>query len=215
MLRKNSVSPPLLNLLLDLQANPLFADYFLVGGTALALQLGHRMSVDIDLFTKGDINKDEIRDFFNEEYRGRYLIVNTQNTILQISVDDIKVDFVKHNYDLIENIKSEDGIRYLGLKDIAAMKLMAVANRGDQAKDFIDIYFLLKHIPLRDMFEYYKKKYNQSDVCMIKRSLIYFDDVDECSWAAVNFLTDKISAEEVKRVIVEAVECYHKEGGEN
>jgi hypothetical protein len=58
---------------------------------------------------------------------------------LQINVNNIKVDFVKHDYNLLEGIKSEGGIKYLGKKDISAMKLMAIANRSDQAKDFVDV----------------------------------------------------------------------------
>jgi hypothetical protein len=144
-----------------------------VGGTALSLQLGHRVSDDIDLFTKKDINKDEILDFLNHEYNEKYQINNVQKIIFQLTINDIKVDLVKHDYNLIEDVKTDEGIKYLGKKDISAMKLMAVANRGDQAKDFIDIYYLLKEIPLNDMFDYYKQKYNQKDVSVIKRSLIY------------------------------------------
>ena len=213
MLRKESVSESLWNLLRDLQSREIFKDYFLVGGTALALQLGHRKSIDIDLFTRNDINKDEIHDLLNSEFKGRYQIHNEKRIIFQIIIDNIKVDLVKNDYDFIEEIKSEDGIRYLGIKDISAMKLLTVAQRGDQAKDFVDVYYLLKEIPLKDMFEYYKKKYNQNDVCMIKRSLIYFDDVTDNTWAAVELLNDNLSVKDVKQTIVDAVNRYHKEMG--
>jgi predicted nucleotidyltransferase component of viral defense system len=143
LLQTQSIGKPLWDLLKHLQKEETFSNYFLVGGTALALQLGHRISNDIDLFTRGDINKDEIFVFLDREFYGNYQIHNIQNIILQISIDDIKVDFVKYNYTLLEDIKSEDGIKYLGKKDISAMKLMAIANRGDQAKDFVDIYYLL------------------------------------------------------------------------
>jgi len=208
MLRKESVSEPLWNLLVDLQSREVFKDYFLVGGTALALQLGHRESVDIDLFTRNDIDKDEIYDLLNSEFNGRYQIHNEKRIIFQIIIDGIKVDLVKNDYNMIEEIKSEEGIRYLGIKDISAMKLLAVAQRGDQAKDFVDIYYLLKEIPLKDMFEYYKKKYNQSDVCMIKRSLIYFDDVTASNWAMVRLLNETLSVDNVKHTIVDAVNRY-------
>ena len=153
MLRKESVTEPLWNLLKELQDSKVFINYFLVGGTALSLQLGHRISDDIDLFTRKEINKDEIFDFFNKNYNGKYQIINIQNIILQVVVNEIKIDIVKYDYELIEDIKTDSGIRYLGKKDIAAMKLMAIANRGDQAKDFIDIYYLLKELSLSDMFE--------------------------------------------------------------
>jgi hypothetical protein len=168
------------------------------------------MSDDIDLFTRADINKDEIFDFLNQNYIGKYQINNMQNIILQIAIDDIKVDFVKYNYNLIEAVKIEEGIKYLGKKDISAMKLMAVANRGDQAKDFIDIYYLLQEISLNDMFDYYKEKYNQNDVSAIKRSLVYFDDVTDSNWASAKLLNDKLSVENIKLTIINEMNKYNK-----
>jgi hypothetical protein len=210
MLQMQSVGKPLWDILKNLQQKELFKSYFLVGGTALSLQLGHRISNDIDLFTRDDLNKDEILDFLNRDYNGIYQIHNIQNTILQISITSVKIDFVKYDYDLIEDVNSEEGIRYLGKKDISAMKLMAIANRGDQAKDFIDIYYLLKEIKLIDMFEYYKLKYKQHDINQIKRSLVYFDDVTESNWASVTLLKDTLSTKEIKRVIVNEVNEYNK-----
>jgi len=212
MFFKESVARPLWDLLVDLQKSDVFDEYFLVGGTSLSLQIGHRMSDDIDLFTPKDINKDEILDFFNQNYYGKYKIINSQNTIFQLIVNEIKVDFVKHKYNLIEDVKRKDGIKYLGKKDISAIKFMAVANRGDQAKDFVDIYFLLKEIPLKDMFEYYKTKYNQEDVSVIKRSLIYFDDVSQGNWDAVRFLKNNMDtrAQKIKQTLVSELNNYEK-----
>ena len=173
MLQEKSVREPLWNLLKELQNSEVFDNYFLVGGTALSLQLGHRISDDIDLFTRHDIDK----------------------------------------YELIEDIQTEDGIKYWGKKDLAAMKLMAVANRGDQAKDFIDIYYLLKEMPLKDMFEYYKAKYRQNDINPVKRSLIYFDDVTESNWLSVRLLYDTLSVKKIKQKINDEVNNYNKNIG--
>ena len=107
MLQIQSVREPLWNLLKDLQKKDVLNSYFLVGGTALSLQLGHRLSDDIDLFTKSNINKDEILDLLNRDYYGKYQILNMQNIIFQITVNNIKVDFVKYDYNLIENVKTE------------------------------------------------------------------------------------------------------------
>ena len=90
------------------------------------------------------------------------------------------------------------------------MKLMAIANRGDQAKDFVDIFYLLKEIPLNDMFEYYKQKYNQNDVSVIKRSLVYFDDVTDNNWSAVKLLHDKLSINEIKQKLINELNNYNK-----
>lgn len=205
MLQTQSVGSALWGLLKDLQGKKALKDYFLVGGTALALQIGHRMSYDIDLFTRDDLNKDEIYDLLNRDYNGNYQVHNVQNTVLQVDINKIKVDFVKYDYNLLENVKIEDGVKYLGIKDISAMKLKTVANRGDQAKDFFDVYYLLKEMSMREMFENYKQKYNQKDTCPIKRSLIYFDDVTDSNWASVKLLKEPVSADEVKRAIADAV----------
>jgi predicted nucleic acid-binding protein len=210
MLQKDAVRKSLWNLLKYLQNSTVFESYFLVGGTALSLQLGHRISDDIDLFTRGDINKDEIFNFLNKNYKGKYQITNIQNIILQIIINDIKVDFVKYDYNLIENIKREEGIRYLGKKDISAMKLMAVANRGDQAKDFVDIYYLLKEITLNDMFNYYKQKYNQKDISVIKRSLIYFEDITKSNWTSVKLLKDELLVDKIKSTIINEINKYNE-----
>ena len=210
MLQKKSIGDPLWNILTDLQKDITFEKYFLVGGTALSLQLGHRISYDIDLFTRKNIYKEQIYDFLNKNYNGKYQIHNIQNLILQISINEIKIDFVKYDYDFIEDIKKEDGIKYLGKKDISAMKLMAVANRGDQAKDFIDIYYLLKEISLNDMFEYYKVKYKQNDISPIKKSLIYFDDITESNWLSVKLLNEKINIEKIKKKIIDEMNIYNK-----
>ena len=210
MLQEKSVRESLWNLLKELQKSKVFDNYFLVGGTVLSLQLGHRISDDIDLFTRHDIKKDEIFDFLNKNYNGKYQIINIQNIILQVMVNGIKVDMVKYNYELIEDIKTENEIKYLGKKDIAAMKLMAVANRGDQAKDFIDIYYLLKEIPLKDMFEHYKVKYKQNDINPIKRSLVYFDDITESNWLSVRLLYDKLSVKKIKQKIIDEINNYNK-----
>jgi len=211
MLQKKSVGKPLWNILIELQKDKTFEKYFLVGGTALSLQLGHRLSYDIDLFTRENINKDEIFNYLNANYNGLFQIHNNQNIILQISINNVKIDFVKYDFDLIEEIKIEDGVKFLGKKDISAMKLMAVANRGNQAKDFIDIYYLLKEIPLKEMFDYYKLKYKQNDINPIKRSLVYFDDVTESNWLSVKLTNDKLSIEKIKQKLINEMNNYNKD----
>jgi hypothetical protein len=188
----------------------IFKDYFLVGGTSLAMQIGHRQSDDIDLFTQKEIDKEEIGDYLFNNYRNKYLILNSQKTIYQININNIKVDFVKHPYNLVEPVSEDEGIRYLGKYDIAAMKLRAIENSGNRAKDFIDIYYLLKEITLENVFNYYKQKYNIGDIHSAKKSLGYFDDVPEESWQEVKMIKDKISKNEIKKIIVGKIIEYDK-----
>jgi hypothetical protein len=188
----------------------IFRDYFLVGGTSLAMQIGHRYSDDIDLFTQKEIDKEEIGDYLFNNYRNHYSVLNSQKIIYQINIDNIKVDFVKHPYNLIEPVNEDEGIRYLGKYDIAAMKVRAIENSGNRAKDFIDIYYLLKEMTLENIFNYYKQKYNIDDIYSAKKSLGYFDDVPEESWKEVRMIKEKISKNEIKKIIIEKIKEYDK-----
>ena len=191
MLREGCVSEKLLELLRKLQNETVFKNYFLVGGTALALQIGHRKSDDIDLFSCEELNVPEIAMFLKNNYGGNYQLLNSQNMIYQVIINEIKVNFVHHPSELVEKIFHEKKIKFLGKKDIAAMKLHAIETGGNRAKDFIDIFFLLRDIPLEKMFEYYRKKYNTENIFNAKRSLGFFNDVPEESREEVRMIEKK------------------------
>jgi hypothetical protein len=197
-------------LLNELQQAAIFRDYFLVGGTSLALQIGHRRSDDIDLFTQQEIDKEAIGAFLFENYRNKVLVINSQNIVYQVKINEIKVDFVKHPYVLIEPVKEEENIRYLGQRDIAAMKLRAIENSGNRAKDFVDIYCLLHELTLEDMFDCYKIKYGANDIYSAKRSLGYFDDVLDESWQEVKMIKGKLPVNKIKKTIIDKIVEYDK-----
>ena len=209
MLQKGSVSEKLLTLLRKLQSERIFKDFFLVGGTALALQMGHRKSDDLDLFTQKELQIPEISKYLKQHHGGRYQILNSQNMVYQVMIDGIKVDFVHHPFELVEAAFHEDKIVFLGKKDIAAMKLHAIETSGDRAKDFIDIYFLLKEMPLFKMFEYYQKKYATENIFNAKRSLGFFEDVPEEGWKEVRMINRKIAISEIKQTILDAVQEFN------
>jgi predicted nucleotidyltransferase component of viral defense system len=209
VLQKNAVGKDLWDILVHLQKADVFKDYTLVGGTALALQIGHRFSVDIDLFTQGDIQKDEIFSYLKNTYQENFQPVNIQNRIVQMIVKEIKVDLVSYSPPLLEPAYNEDGIQYAGKRDLAAMKLEAIANNGTRAKDFVDIYFLLREIPLKNMFDDFRAKYSVRDISYVKRSLVYFDDVDDENWRLINFLCKDVAAHDVKKAIAQAVNEYN------
>jgi hypothetical protein len=133
-----------------------------------------------------------------------------ENIIYQVKINDIKVNFVKHPYNLIEQVKEEENIRYLGKKDIAAMKLRAIENSGNRAKDFVDVYYLLNEITLEDMFDCYKIKYSINDIYSVKRSLGYFDDVPDESWQEVKMIKCKLSVNTIKKTIIDKIIEYDK-----
>jgi len=118
-----------------IQMHPLFMDYVLVGGTALSLQLGHRQSLDIDLFTIKKQNNQILLEYFRDTFNDLEVLYNDTG-ILQIIVNNIKVDMVCMKGNLVENPITVDGITFLGIHDITAMKLMAITDRKTP-KDYI------------------------------------------------------------------------------
>jgi len=93
------------------------------------------------------------------------------------------------------------------------MKLRAIENSGNRAKDFVDIFFLLKEMSLKDIFECYRKKYSTDNIFNAKRSLIFFDDVPEESWKEVRLTSQKATANMVKKAIVGAVREFNDASG--
>jgi hypothetical protein len=210
MLHEGCVSEGLLALVRKLEKEEVFKDYFLVGGTALALQIGHRKSDDIDLFTQKEPQIPEITKFLKQNYGGKYQLINSQRMIYQVMIEGIKVDFVHHPFELVEAVHHEGDVAYLGKKDIAAMKLHVIETNGSRAKDFVDIFFLLKEISLEKMFEYYRKKYSTDNIFNTKRSLGYFEDVPKGSWKEVRLVDRKVTASLVKKTITDAIRKYNE-----
>lgn len=191
MLQTQTVGPELLELIKALMEIDLFQNFYLVGGTALALQIGHRQSVDIDLFGQSEI--DEIE--FTEAIKafGEAKILKKSKNILIYTINGIKVDFVNYPYPWIAEGKATDTIRLAAIEDIAAMKLNAIAGRGSK-KDFIDLFFILKEYSLTELLSFYSQKYSDGSPFLVLKSLAYFADAerqvmpvmyDSTSWATM------------------------------
>ncbi len=157
-------------------AIPELEGFNLAGGTALALQIGHRLSVDLDFFGNRPFDAGEVQEFVSEA--GNTKIIHRTKNILVLNVEDIKVDFVNYKYPLLEEVHLEEKIRLLSLPDIGAMKLAAITGRG-RKRDFTDLYFLMQIYPLPDLIRFYNTKYADGNDWMVVRSLTYFDDADE------------------------------------
>ena len=175
MLQTHTVIPDLLELLKKIMSEKLFSDFYLVGGTSLSLQMGHRNSIDIDLFGNSEINFDLFIKKLSEY--GEVKVAQSTKNILITKINDVKVDFVNYKYPLLTDCLYTDNIRMLSTKDIAAMKLNAIAGRGSK-KDFIDLYFLLNEFSLRDILSFYEEKFSDGSVFMVQKSLTYFEDAD-------------------------------------
>jgi hypothetical protein len=170
------ISPETFQLTQQLQSLPELADFYLVGGTSLALQLGHRNSIDIDLFSQSSFDSSGLISTLNQSF---HLQVDAEsvNTLLT-HINWIKVDFITHAYPLVKAPITEEGITYLSKEDIAAMKLNAIAGSGQRLKDFIDVYFLLESLSVNDMLECYAIKYPNSNPLIALKAISYFNDID-------------------------------------
>lgn len=196
MLHYKSVSAELLELLEFIMNQREFDEFNLVGGTSLALQMGHRISIDIDLFGASEIDEDLFLEVLKKF--GTVQVIKKSKNILICSVNGIKVDFVNYQYRLLESPLLEENIRLVKKKDIAAMKVNAIAGRGS-IKDFIDVYFLLNEFSINEMIGFYLQKYSDGSEFMVRKSLTYFDDADN-EEAPIMF--QSITWKEIKKTIL-------------
>lgn len=176
MLHTETVEKRTLDLIKKLMADSQFSAFNLVGGTALALHLGHRKSIDIDLFTIADFNAPLLTDHITATYDPKQLRTIT-NGIFGF-IDGIKIDLIAHQYPLLAEPDIIDDIRIISLQDIAAMKLNAIFDNGTRLKDFVDIYALLETLSLQQMVNACGQKYPDLNTSMVKNALLYHDDID-------------------------------------
>ncbi len=177
MLHIQTVKGETLDLLTRLMQDSTLADFNLVGGTALALYLGHRMSIDLDLFVPRPFDAEELKMHLTTNYgfKNRFVEKHT----LMGYIDDVKVDLITHAYPYVdERHITGEGIRLISMRDIAAMKLSAIVGNGTRLKDFIDVAFLSTRMSLSDMLRDYERKYANTTALSALRSLTYFDDVN-------------------------------------
>jgi len=176
MLYLQAIEPGTLGLLKTIMNNETFNDFFLVGGTGLSMQIGHRISEDLDLFSQSDFSIDQIKPVLNG--LGKLKVTGESRNTLNFFLENIKIDLITYKYPLIQELIKDQGIRIASIPDIAAMKLSAIAQRGAK-KDFFDLYFLLKSYNLSQLFSFFREKFPTTDIFHIVRSLIYFDDAEK------------------------------------
>lgn len=170
---KSAAPERVLNLLQQLMHDQQFNKFYLVGGTSLALRLGHRMS--IDLFVHEDFDAIEIGEKLYDQYHATAQ-ENEKNTIRTL-INNVKVDFIAHKYPLLQPLDNIDDIRMASLEDIAAMKINSISNRGSK-KDFWDYAALLTCFTTEEMLSFFQAKYSGANAWHAERSLSFFDDAE-------------------------------------
>lgn len=152
-------------------------DFYLAGGTALALQIGHRQSVDFDFFKQGSFdNRDIIK---NVEKCGSFELFTQGADTIHGALNGVQISFFRLEDKLVSQTLMYGHMRIAGMLDIAAMKLNAISGRGTR-KDFVDLYFLLQDFSLVELFKKYELKYGKSasNNYHLLKSLTYFGDAE-------------------------------------
>lgn len=175
MLYKETVTPEMWELLERLMKDEKLKEFNLVGGTALSLMIGHRLSSDLDLFSTQDFDVQSMLSHLSSKHpvKIRELLDNT----MLLDIGKVKVDILTHKYPWQEPVQTKEGVRLASLRDIGAMKLHAIFQNGTRIKDFVDMYFLLEHHPLRTYLDVYQNKYNGSPGLALI-SLLHHKNID-------------------------------------
>ena len=184
----------------SLLAEPMLTGHFLVGGTSLALQMGHRKSIDLDLFSHQPFDAESILETLRLNYQVQPLTVT--NTICIAVVEGIKVDLVHFRYPFAFPLLETDGVRLADKRDIAPMKLDAVTKRGSK-KDFYDMYYLFEEFTPQQILDWYNKMFQHSTSFHVIRSLTYFEDAELTEEPFI--FDEKLSWEKVKKRLVAVV----------
>ena len=179
MLQLTTVEPSTFAILKDLMSIPEMEDFYLVGGTALSLMYGHRISEDLDLFSTTQFDNVEISDVLVQRFGDSLSIRTSSRFGIFCYINDAKVDIVRYPHPLIRPTLAVEGIRMVSMEDIVAMKVQAVLGRAKK-KDFWDIAELLKHFTIDDFIKFHKEKFaTQNLFITVPQAISYFADADE------------------------------------
>ena len=207
MLQTSTVKASTLELLKSLQAEPLLVSARLVGGTALSLQIGHRESDDLDLFSVEPIDMPAIQTMLISKYSFVPVVVN-DNTLIGF-VNGVKIDVIYHPFEWLEPPIQEDGLRLASIADIAAMKMHAIIN-SKRPKDFVDVAFLSVRYSYNQIKKLLLRRYPTYDAIMADKAIIYFDDIDEAMIPEIRMIGYKFDFAAIEKRIVQMTDNPNK-----
>ena len=175
--------------------------FYLAGGTALAMQIGHRQSMDFDFFSQQPAVAETISDWLQQF--PDFLVRETDVHTLHAEIIGVKVSFIgNYKYPLVEDTLSAEKIPIAGVMDIGLMKLLAITHRAT-LRDYLDLAVIIRdHIPLPKLLEMISKKYGPHFNAMISlKTLVSFDDLDP----EMPTLLDKTLRDSWKSILTQAV----------
>lgn len=205
MLHTETVSEELLTILKELMLLPKLKDFRLVGGTAMALQCGHRRSVDIDLFTDHSFSINDLTTELTYRFGGKELVRSSQGVAMNIH--DVKVDLYNWGVPFIDNAVESEGLRLASLRDISAFKLDTISSRKEK-KDFFDLFFLLKKVTFEQLIDCYRIKY---PIYNPRTPVNAVSSVHEADSSEQPDLLIPVGWDEVKSELIKAVRQYEKD----
>ena len=184
-----------------------FEDFYLVGGTALALQIGHRRSIDFDLFSRNPLPADiltKAKRIFKD-----FPITLTYRSPEQLNliVNDVKITFFFYDYPVIDSLLKFNNISLVSIPEIAAMKAFAIGKRLSY-KDYVDWYFMLKecHTSLTDVIKHAQEKFaNDFNDRLFLGQLCSLQDVPT---QQIDFIGDEVSREVIAEFLENAVKDF-------
>jgi len=175
-------------------------DFYLAGGTGLALQIGHRDSVDFNFFTYEKIDTKKLFIKLKETFLDfKILKIEEDENTMIVLIDGVKVSFFSYPYKLIGKIVNQDNLSIASIEDIGCMKLSAIISRAT-IKDYIDLYYILQKINLEKLLKKAVVKFQDIDKNLILRSLVYFKDIKQ----------EKILFKNNNNIEIEEIEKYLK-----
>lgn len=157
--------------------NRIAANFYLAGGTGLAIQLGHRISIDLDWFSYDDFSNDGLKKELSKI--GDFELTGEEEGTIHGIIDGVRASFLRYGYKLLFPLLDFENVKMADERDIAAMKIDAVSSRGSR-KDFVDIYFLLGKYSLSELIGFFEKKYAdiKYNKLHILKSLTFFEDAE-------------------------------------
>jgi predicted nucleotidyltransferase component of viral defense system len=197
-MHEETIAPQTKSVLDKISGKDFQKQFYLAGGTALALHLGHRISVDLDFFTAEKFSVSHIKEELSKLGNFEVTSEDADGTLNGI-LDGVSVSFFKYSYKNIYPTVPFGGIFLADEKDISAMKIDAVASRGSR-KDFTDIYFLLQKYHLSELINFFETRYKtiHYNKLHILKSLCYFENAENDPFP---IMLKNVSWEEIKRTI--------------
>ena len=184
--------------------------FYLGGGTALALQLGHRTSLDFDFYNPAKFNNKQLIQAFQKRYSRIETNSDQPENTWHGKVVEVEVSAFLYQYDLIGKLVELSGVKIASLEDLAAMKVAAVIQRARQ-RDFVDIYYLSKNIGMDKIIASAEKKYPwyQENRGVVLTSLVYFLEADNDTEAGrIKVFDKKVTWQVVKSQITQDLKKF-------